>query len=199
VPNYLTPDKELILAELGVKKCEPLDIIIAKAKGRGSGVSGGKRKRSSDVGSSDDSGSADSSNSARDGETADKSDCGGDYVVEDEDDQEDAEGPIAKKRRRRSAPEPRETKKTKKEEDDDKDRQLGQTVGSEVDAGLRRSGRRRKPLFDLEHLDLVQRQHLYDHNHQHQTRGRTKRALTTTTTTTRSTETSPLPPDGNDE
>jgi hypothetical protein len=197
VRNYLTPDKEQILRDLGVKRCEPLDVIIAKAKGR---QGGGKRKRSasdlSDEGSDD----------ARSGEAeaGDGDDTTNADTQSRSEDADTSTGPASKKRRK-SAPEVRDMPSAKKEEaDEHQPRQEEDEDAKVAEAyGLRRSARKRKPLFDLEHLDLVQRQQLYEH--QHQARNRTKRnALTTSTSTSsspalgRSMEASPLPT-GSDE
>ncbi|ELR15215.1 uncharacterized protein ACA1_218700 [Acanthamoeba castellanii str. Neff] len=166
VANYLTPDKEHILAELGVKKCEPLDIIIAKAKGRGGGSGGGgKRKRSRASSSSSTSASADDDLASSDGGEAEAASSSGEATQEkkiqtptgsskDEGRKDVEEDDVERlPKRRRSAPEPREIENVKKgEEQRDEDEPRGQP--EQQDAGPRRSGRKRKPLFDLEHLDL---------------------------------------------
>lgn len=214
VANYLTPDKEQILAELGVKKCEPLDIIIAKAKGRGGGSGGGgKRKRSrasssSSSSSSSTAASADDDLASSDGGEAEAASSSGEATQEkkiqtptgsskDEGRKDVEEDDVERlPKRRRSAPEPREIENVKKgEEQRDEDEPRGQP--EQQDAGPRRSGRKRKPLFDLEHLDLVQRQQLLDH--QRKTTRSTTARRRSGGVATRSTEASPLPPDGNDQ
>lgn len=154
VPDYLTPDKAKLLADLGVKKCEPLDAILAKPS---RGKSKRRSRRPASSGEEEDSSSSGSSKSSMDGPSSGFHDTSRGAKSDTD---EPAHKPY--KRRRRSADQmikaehDRDQEGGSEEGDDANGSPRASRLGQSSDPfGVRRSGRKRKPLFDLEAYDLV--------------------------------------------
>lgn len=122
VEGYLPPDKENVLFELGVKKCEPVDVAPSLK---------GKRKRGTNISSS----------------SAEEDDAANDSADDADSPQKRIKSSIAE---HLSAPREEEHPQTQDQEQSLDDPFLLR----------RRSERKRKPLFDLEQIRLLQREEI---------------------------------------